>query len=188
MATPRAVVDWLNKTYPKPKVDPEWLDACYNWLISSDASLNPATDMDRIIRNVEVQLLGSNLSDSMIPGTGLPRNVAALNNTHLPFKQSPVLVEITAITEVGHSAFSLLNTRQTRIDREDLAGLGGDEAEQEEEGPIPRYPRSMLRLEISDGTTTMRAMEYRKLPELELGETPLGYKVRVYPLTRSCMC
>ena len=47
----------------------------------------------------------------------------------------------------------------------------------EDDGPIPRYPRSMLQFRISDGSTEIDAIEYRKIPELELGETPLGYKV-----------
>jgi RecQ-mediated genome instability protein 1 len=94
----------------------------------------------------------------------------------------PVLVEVVALTEIGYSAFSLLNTRQTRIDRADLAGLnatrGEDgEREEEEEGPVPRYQRGMLRFDLSDGTTTVRAIEYKRLPGLVLGETPLGYKV-----------
>ena len=37
----------------------------------------------------------------------------------------------------------------------------------------------MLRLELSDGATTLRAMEYQRIPELKLGSTPLGYKVRL---------
>jgi RecQ-mediated genome instability protein 1 len=93
-----------------------------------------------------------------------------------------VLVEVAALTDIGVSAFSLQTTRQTRIDREDLAGLhaargeDGERAE-EDEGPIPRFQRSMLSMQLCDGTHTLKAIEFRKIPQLVLGETPLGYKV-----------
>jgi RecQ-mediated genome instability protein 1 len=135
--------------------------------------LNPSTDLEKIIRNVEEQLLQSDLGDSMLRGTGLPPNVAELDNTRL--QGPPILVEILSITEIGHSAFSLQNTRQARIDKEDLAGLATAEGG-EDEGPIPKYPHSMLRFQLSDGTTVFDAMEYRTLPEIQLGVTPLGYK------------
>ena len=67
------------------------------------------------------------------------------------------------------------------MDRADLAGLAreGDEDATEDEGPVPKYPRGMLRLELSDGFTTVEAVEYRSIPQLRLGVTPLGYKVCV---------
>ncbi|KAI0065318.1 hypothetical protein BV25DRAFT_1799030 [Artomyces pyxidatus] len=173
MAPPAQLVQWLDLNYPKPKVDPEWLDACYEW-VSTNFGLNPATDMDKITEHVELQLLQSDLTDSMIHGTGMPHNVADVGY-HGQLK-GPLLVEITAITDIGQSAFNLKNVRQTRIDREDLAGLAENDGG-EDDGPIPRFPRSMLRFQLSDGATIMNAIEYRRLPTLELGETPLGYKV-----------
>lgn len=101
---------------------------------------------------------------------------------------TPLLVEIRSITEIAHSAFSLLNTHQTRLDRADL-GLARDEDNQQEprqqdedEGPISRFPRGMLRFELSDGRTRFRAIEYRSMPDLVLGETPLGYKASIRDL------
>jgi RecQ-mediated genome instability protein 1 len=115
----------------------------------------------------------------MLAGTGLPPNVSELDNAKLP--GPPVLVEIVSMTEIGQSAFNLQNVHQARIERADLAGLAGDEAEDEdpEAGPVPKYPRSMLRFQLSDGSTVLDAIEYRKIPEFELGATPLGYKVRI---------
>ena len=112
----------------------------------------------------------------MLADTGLPQNVSELDNAKLT--GAPILVEIVSMTEIGHSAFSLMNVRQAHIERADLAGL----AEQEdndggEEEATPKYPRSMLRFELSDGSTTLKAIEYRRLPGLQLGQTPLGYKV-----------
>src|SRR4051794_3555519 len=104
--------------------------------------------MADIITNVETQLLESDLRDSMLRGTGLPADIGGANNVRL--RGPPILVEVVALTEIGHSAFNLQNVRQTRIDREDLAGLIGDDVAAEDEGPIPRYPRTMLQFELSD--------------------------------------
>lgn len=113
----------------------------------------------------------------MTQGTGLPLNARTLDNKRI--SGTPILVEVTAITEIGHSAFQLQNVRQTRIEREDLAGLAEQDGVENDEGPVPNYPRTMLRLEVSDGTVTLPAIEYKALPELKLGETNLGYKVQL---------
>ena len=140
-------------------------------------NLNPATDMGQIKEQVESQLLMSDLTDSMVHGTGLPHNIAGLQKSVL--LGPPILVQIMALTEIGHSAFSLMNFRQKKIDRADLSGLTqGDNEGEADEGPVPNYPRSMLKLELSDGAIRLNAIEYRKIPELDLENTPLGFKVR----------
>ena len=84
-----------------------------------------------------------------------------------------------ALTEIGHSALSLMDVRQTKIDRADLSGLAErDNENAADEGPVPNYPRSMLQFELSDGTITLNAIEYRKLSQLDLENTPLGFTVR----------
>ncbi|KAI0694628.1 hypothetical protein BC835DRAFT_1544869 [Cytidiella melzeri] len=180
MVTPPQVVQWVKRTYPKPEVDPEWLDGCYTW-IENDLKLNPAKDLDTILYNVEAQLLQSDLTDSMLAGTGLPPNISELNNVTL--RGLPILVEIVAITEIGHSAFSLQNVRQARIERADLAGLAEEEENDGDDRPIPNYPRSMLKLVLSDGSTIVNAIEYKRLPEFKLGETPLGFKMLLKDVT-----
>lgn len=134
--------------------------------------------MAEIREQVESQLLMSDLTDSMVHGTGLPHNLAGLQKGSL--SGPPVLVQIMALTEIGHSAFSLMNVRQTKIDRADLSGLarGDNEDEAADEGPVPNYPRSMLQFELSDGAIKLNAIEYRKIPQLDLENTPLGFKVR----------
>ena len=154
----------------------EWLQGCYDWIID-DKQLNPANQLDTIIEEVEAQLLASDLRDSMIHGSGIPARIAN-NDTRHSTLTGPVLVQIESITDIGVSAYNLNKTRQLREERR-AAGArieGEVDSDVEEEGPIPEYTRSMLRFEISDGATTMRAMEYRKIPELKLGQTPLGYK------------
>ncbi|KAF9267861.1 DUF1767-domain-containing protein [Marasmius fiardii PR-910] len=177
MSLPQRVLDFLRRNYPKPRVDPEWLQACYDWVLE-EKSLNPDTQMDRVLEEVERQLLSSDLRDSMLHGTGIPAHIAHNETAHSQLA-GPILVQIESITDIGVSAYNLNKTRQVREERfaagEREEGEGDDEVE--EEGPIPEYPRSMLRFEIGDGSTTMRAMEYRKIPDLKLGQTPLGYKV-----------
>jgi len=145
--------------------------------VIDEHNLNPATDMDKIREQVESQLLMSDLTDSMVQGTGLRPDLANLQKGSL--SGPPVLVQIEALTEIGHSAFNLMNVRQTKIDRADLAGLvHGDNEDEADEGPIPNYPRSMLRFELSDGTVKLNAMEYKKIPQFDLENTSLGFKVR----------
>lgn len=140
--------------------------------------LNPATDMSKITEHVESQLLMSDLTDSMVSGSGLPHDVPGLHKGTL--SGPPVLVQVLALTEIGHSAFNLMNIRQAKIDRADLSGLArGDNENNDEadEGPVPNYPRSMLHFQISDGTIRLNAFEYKKIPQFNLENTPLGYKV-----------
>jgi RecQ-mediated genome instability protein 1 len=152
-----------------------WLSQCYAWVVE-EHNLNPATDMGRIKERVESQLLMSDLTDSMVHGTGLPHNIAGIQKSVL--SGPPILVQIMALTEIGQSAFSLMNVRQTKIDRADLSGLAqGDNEDGADEGPVPNYPRSMLKFELSDGAIRLNAIEYRKIPEFDLENTPLGFKV-----------
>ena len=149
-----------------------------------ELQINPH-DTKRLTDATEEALLDSDLKDSMQPGTGFPDGITAAGD--LAVQGSSVLVQIVDITEIGHSAFSLTNVRQTRLDQEDLAGLARqneEEGENENEnqvdedvGPIPKYPRSMLKLQLSDGTVTVPAIEFKRIPGLELGVTPLGCKV-----------
>ncbi|KAG6328920.1 hypothetical protein ID866_10168 [Astraeus odoratus] len=203
MPAPERVAQWVSQNYPRPSVDPAWLSDCCDW-ISTEYNISPSTHFDDFVAHVEAQLLQSNLEDSMVPGTGLNpqlirtedpprsgnRRPTSKAKSRTPRRKVdtgpvPLLVEIRTITEIAHSAFNLLNTHQTRLDREDLGlARGNDEQEgprhqDEDEGPIPNFPRGMLRLELSDGQSLLRAIEYRSIPDLVLGETPLGYKVSV---------
>jgi RecQ-mediated genome instability protein 1 len=160
------------------------LGECYEWLV--DQLQISSHDTKRLTDSAEEALLDSDLKDSMQPGTGFPEGISTAED--LTVQGSSILVQIVDITEIGNSAFSLTNVRQTRLDQEDLAGLArqnGEENENENEadedvGPIPKYPRSMLKLHLSDGSTTMPAIEFKKIPGLELGVTPLGCKVILY--------
>ncbi|KAG8934232.1 hypothetical protein FRC01_004312 [Tulasnella sp. 417] len=173
MPVPRPVIEALKKRYPKPEIHPDWLNACYEWVLE-DSGLRP-NQTNEIVAKIENQLLVSDLHDSTVADTGLPESIT---NGRIGKPPNPLLVQIVSLTEIGHSAFQLLNVRQTRIDRADLAGLieAGVEDEEESE-PIPKYPRSTLSLELSDGSRVIKAMEYKRMTDLELGVTPLGCKL-----------
>jgi len=111
----------------------------------------------------------------MLAQTGLPDNPGALHAVNLP---PFLLLQVVSIMEIGHSAFSLQNTRQVWLEKADLAGLaGGEDDGDEPAGEFPRYPRGMLSLELSDGYSVIKAIEYKRLDALKLGQTPLGYKI-----------
>ncbi|CAE6519207.1 unnamed protein product [Rhizoctonia solani] len=168
MAPPPRLVNWLKATYSRPQISLEWLGACYDY-ITGELGVLP-DDFESLKTHVKEQLLQSSLADSAVRDTGFPD----LNSHGVQIKNT--LCEVVALTEIGHSAFTLKNVRQARVDKEDLAGLAGD-LEDGEDYSIPKYPRSMLRFELSDGTKTMRAIEYRRIPDFELGVTQLGTKI-----------
>lgn len=193
----------------------EWLSDCCDW-ISTEYSISPTIHFDDFIAHVETQLLQSNLEDSTVPGTGLDPRVLQREDrefrprTSKPTKGRPLgqprqrkttgpvplLVEIRSITEISHSAFTLLNTHHTRLDRADISTTCDAEdqqdqplrSEDEDEAPIPRFPRGMLRFELSDGHCLFRAIEFGPIPELVLGEVPLGYKVSCWVGSFSLDC
>ncbi|KAH9068363.1 hypothetical protein EDB83DRAFT_2376063 [Lactarius deliciosus] len=178
MNPPPQLVQWLRQNYPKPS---NWLQQCYTWVIG-EHGLDPATDMAKIMEHVESQLLMSDLTDSMVSGSGLPHDLPGLRKGSL--SGPPVLVQILALTDIGHSAFNLMNIRQAKVDRADLSGLArGENDEEADEGPVPNYPRSMLHFQLSDGTIRLNAIEYRKIPQLDLENTPLGYKMLLKNVT-----
>lgn len=143
-------------------------------------------------------MLQSNLADSMQRGTGFPENIRSIKDGFIATEETggPLLVQVTAITDVGTSAFTLMNVRQARLDKADMAGLTKDRdldvdmetvenqertVEEEEDTTMPPYPRSMLSLWLDDGTMRVKAMELKRIPDLVLGETFLGCKA--YPFT-----
>ncbi|KAI8980179.1 DUF1767-domain-containing protein [Trametes punicea] len=171
---PFEVVQWLKRTYPRPTVDPEWLEGCYAWIIH-ELHLRPERDMATILKNVNEQLLQSDFTDSMLAGTGFPQDVFSPQDTVL---EGPVLVEVTEMMEIGHSAYSLLHIYESRAEWRKQAELRAARGERDPgEKPMPKYPRSMLKFQLSDGASLLPAIEFKRLPDIELGETPLGCKV-----------
>ncbi|PFH52929.1 hypothetical protein AMATHDRAFT_138651 [Amanita thiersii Skay4041] len=176
------VIRWLQQHYPKPTLDPDWLNDCLDWLINQQHySLD--TDPNAFYAALESQLLQSNLQDSMLHGTGLPIHIA-LPTTTTVLTGPPILVEISAMTEIAHSAFNLDQIRAAREERSrsgrDMSNNIDEDGDIDvDEGPPPKYSRGMLRFTLTDGATSLPAIEYKPIPQLVLGVTPLGYKVRL---------
>lgn len=120
----------------------------------------------------------------MLEGTGLPLHITQTDHREANTRLTgpPILVEIVAMTEISSSAYQLEQIRAAREERIRLGQTDSDDEgeadlEVEGEGPMPKYPRGMLRFDLSDGATRFNAIEYRPLPELVLGKTELGFKV-----------
>ena len=133
------VPGWFTKHYPKPSVDPQWLQECFEWVLDAE---KPPTLQDAIA-SVETQLLSSDLQVSMLPGTGIPIHHDQPDTwTLAPGKTPGVLVQITALTEIGQSAWSLNEVRVTREERmrgaptvnQDTEDDGNVGADDEDEG------------------------------------------------------
>ena len=128
------------------------------------------------------QYLYSDLAASTIPSDAIPE-VAHDNLLFL----KPTLLQIISLTEIGSSAFQLqtvLEQRKevisgaTRIRRMDDGEEGEADGEDgEEQDKMPAYPRGMLKMELADGFRVVKAIEYKRLGGLKLGETSLGAKV-----------
>jgi RecQ-mediated genome instability protein 1 len=168
---------------------------------------DPTLDLRGMFFAIQTQLLLSNLEHSVLPQplypipgklATLPQEPSLVHDIFLygPEKKDAILLQIVSISEVGHSAFQTKNTMEQR--KEALSGVGrirrirdhmgpgdgnnanGDQQPDEEDNEpddVPPYPRSMLMLDVSDGYRVMRAMEYKRIDALKLGETALGCKV-----------
>lgn len=164
----------------------DWTIAAVTWLqdqLSLDSSAEHASQ--DLLDNIDLQLLQSDLSDSMLHNSGLPTRVQSMKNVVIatPATGGPILVQILEMMEIGVSAFNLMNVRQARKDGTDLSGLAvGTEEEGGEGAKEAKYPRGMLSLTLSDGSVQIKAIEYRKIEGLVLGEIPLGFKVCHYHL------
>ncbi|CCA68887.1 hypothetical protein PIIN_02747 [Serendipita indica DSM 11827] len=188
MASAR-VTRWIEQRYSRPKLDPNWVAACVEFL-ESELQLRE-NDTEQLSEQVLLQLLQSDLCDSAMRDTGFPNGIQQMKNGIIGTRASggPILVQIVAITDIGVSAFTLKNVRQSRLDKADMTGLtkekdldeeGADGAQppgEDEDATMPPYPRSMLSLLISDGTVTIKAIEAKRFDGLVLGETPLGCKL-----------
>ncbi|WFD29468.1 hypothetical protein MSPP1_000477 [Malassezia sp. CBS 17886] len=145
----RGVHEALARALPSVPISIEWLTECIAHLCAHDAS--QAADPDALYAGVHTQLLVSDLHDSLAHGS-------VQDLARLPLH---VLVQITAVTDVGVSAQTLLDT----------LALHRDGAERV-------FPRCMLRVQLSDGfALPFPGYECTRIPELELGRTLLGAKL-----------
>ncbi|KAK6910751.1 hypothetical protein I204_03217 [Kwoniella mangroviensis CBS 8886] len=167
------IVAFLRRTYLCPEVDPAWVRDCVQAL--TDAGRQVSID------EVHTQFLYSDLSQSTLLSRSFPPVQTELHEIVL-FPR-PTILQIHHVSEIGHSAFQIQHTMEQRsevLSGQTLIRRMDDEEENENEvdiGKVPPYPRSMLKLELSDGRRTVKAMEYRRINGLVLGQTSLGCKL-----------
>jgi RecQ-mediated genome instability protein 1 len=154
----------------------------------------------QLIKQTEEQLLFSDLAHSLSSGA-LPVDIGSSDESKIPGR---VLVQVLSITDISHSALQLSDIHKRRKEHAAslLAVVGGatqasgsfsssrppppqstaattttlDGEGGEADMPL-NFPRGMLSLQLSDGFTTVKAIEYRTIPQLSLETTQLGCKV-----------
>ncbi|CED84089.1 Uncharacterized conserved protein [Phaffia rhodozyma] len=187
------ILNNLKFLYPKPAIDPEWVTN----IIQSIQEKTPGLTLQQQIKQVNLAFLESDLEQSTVHGTGFPLElITGEDMMHQQVlyqgQKQGCLVMIMAITEIGASAYNLKRTlndkREVRSGRAQIRrlpveeegaedGSGNGREEDEKEGTGPKYTRSMLKFTLSDGVHEVEAIEYRKIPNLVLGETRLGCKL-----------
>ncbi|BGP34631.1 hypothetical protein JCM10296v2_006453 [Rhodotorula toruloides] len=198
---PPALLAWYRSSYPTLQFNPEWLEACVEYLQANDPA---AASVPGLIKAVEVQLLSSDLSTSVLP---CPSRRAELTTLHpasartILFnggaKKAGVLFQVQRVDDIAHSASQLQEVlkekKEARRVREKGANAGGGrimDLDQEEEdeakkkilpaGVEPPFPRGSSKLVLSDGETEVQAFELRQVFGLGLEEIKLGTKLLIH--------
>ncbi|WVQ95044.1 hypothetical protein IAU59_002136 [Kwoniella sp. CBS 9459] len=171
MTDVRSLTSFLKRTYPIPEVDPIWVEGCVAALTEAGTAAT--------VEQVNLQYLHADLAVSTLESRVFP--TGDLHNTIL--FQRPTLLQIHSISEVGNSAFQIQTTMEQRSEvlsgQSRIRRMDDEEEEEVEDGKVPPYPRGMLKLEVGDGRRIMKAMEYKKIGDLTLGQTSLGCKLLV---------
>ncbi|GAA6010959.1 hypothetical protein JCM10207_004013 [Rhodosporidiobolus poonsookiae] len=199
---PPALTGWYRTNYSTLTFKDDWLEACVEYLRSNDAA---ASTTQGLIKAVEVQLLSSDLSTSVIP----PASHRALLSTKYPAKdkvvlfqggakKAGVLFQVQQLEDVAHSAAQVYDVRKEKreFNRVGNSGAGGsgrimdlDDAEEDEDEvkkailrgtKEPAYPRGSGKLVLSDGANEVTAFELQRIPGLGMGEGKLGTKLLVH--------
>lgn len=161
----------------------EWLThLCRGLMLLRHPS--PVDDWEEYLRTVIDHTMNSKLEETAEVGTGLPPLISA--STTYTTIDHPVVLQLVHITEVGISAFLLSSVREERdkayrcglLSLADHGGCPTPSNLETIEESLPEYPRKCLKMYLSDGRTTIEAMELEIIPELRLGKTRMGVKVR----------
>lgn len=190
---PQAVRNWLKSQYRDAAIKESWLQRTVK-----DAG-NDATP-SALVQHVKTSLLSTRLSECLDRGA-LPSNAATAKEAIIG-EFSPVLVEIIGKLDIGISAQTQLDVLEARsqarmtvggavqLDKADeskdedgdhggetdhMAGFNA--AEEKASLPATVFPRSTIQLTLSDGFTTIKAFEHRRLPFLSMLEPPMGAKL-----------
>lgn len=145
--------------------------------------IDPNQHFEHYGEELKRRILHAKFSDIMKAGTGLPLRIGS-PSVHTTL-EGPIVLELVHLTDVGVSAFSLEKVRQDRdqtfyLDLLALARARETASQrtlQEIRHSLPDYPRGVLKLYLSDGSTELQALELKRLP-LQLGQSAMGLKVR----------
>ncbi|KRZ58346.1 RecQ-mediated genome instability protein 1 [Trichinella nativa] len=165
----------LNVTLLTPKVKlffeknhiltlPEWIGECLDYL--SDELGNDHPSDDEVVDLVYKQWLFSDLREFSLQI--FPHNSA---NTVL---NGNYCVQINSLLDVSRSFYSQYQSFTGKLELDDSEN--DDENRSNEKTDKDRKNCRMVVMELTDGITTLRAMEYHPIPQLELNLMP-GCKV-----------
>ncbi|GAA6059713.1 hypothetical protein JCM10212_000241 [Sporobolomyces blumeae] len=127
---PDAFVAWYRTNYASVSFNPEWIDACVDYIRDT----NPAsrTSTAALIQAVQLQLLSSDLSTSVVPPDSCPFPIAWTNSgTNRDVKvlwpgglKKGYLVQVEQVDDVSHSAQTLLDTMHDKREHVKLESKG----------------------------------------------------------------
>ncbi|TEB22672.1 hypothetical protein FA13DRAFT_1641002 [Coprinellus micaceus] len=143
----------------------------------------PYFDYDHVTHQLHESVQNTSLQKIAMAGTGLTplTNSPTAHGTI----EGPLVLELVHLTEIGVSALALEGIRQERahiIHQRRLSTVRfvtRGERLQEQEQILPEYPRERLKLVLTDGFNELEAIECGRLPDIVLGKTPMGTKVRL---------
>ncbi|KAJ3513498.1 hypothetical protein NMY22_g15025 [Coprinellus aureogranulatus] len=175
------LVDHYETAYTSPRLSRVWLRRAIDDIM--DETGMPFFDYAHVTHALEERIFHSRLEDITVPGTGLrPPTSRILPHGIL---QGPILLEIVHIAEIGVSAFELESVRQERAQikhQRRIEQVRRIVTPREDDAIQPRpilpvYPRNRIKIYFTDGFTVLEAVECERLPDIVLGETPMGRKV-----------
>ncbi|TEB10193.1 hypothetical protein FA13DRAFT_1653252 [Coprinellus micaceus] len=137
----------------------------------------PYFDYDHVTHQLHESVQNTSLQKIAMAGTGLTplTNSPTAHGTI----EGPLVLELVHLTEIGVSALALEGIRQERAISSTSVAYRRGERLQEQEQILPEYPRERLKLVLTDGFNELEAIECGRLPDIVLGKTPMGTKVRL---------
>ncbi|KJA23418.1 hypothetical protein HYPSUDRAFT_102046, partial [Hypholoma sublateritium FD-334 SS-4] len=95
---PLKLTRWANSAFPRPHIDSEWLAECYHWVSTAKKTSDYSRiDYVQVVVATEEQILGSDLADSTVRGTGFGPEISQVSEGYL--QGPPILVQVIAFTE-----------------------------------------------------------------------------------------
>ncbi|KPV73849.1 uncharacterized protein RHOBADRAFT_54443 [Rhodotorula graminis WP1] len=200
-AIPPALHAWYRSSYPTLQFNPEWLEACVEYLQESDPA---ASTTPGLIKAVEVQLLSSDLSTSVCLPTPPARRAALTTRTPASahtilfagVRKGAVLFQVQRVSDAAHSAIQGREVFEDKREVRKLAGREGDgrimSLDEEEQSDAdnkdavlpaakaPVFPRGNGSFLLTDGETEVKAFERERIDGLGLEDIKLGTKLLVH--------